>query len=443
MSQIIDKKRMLLQMSEDSDDDSVLDTNSTKSIVAWIDIITIIVALLLTKTPLSRSPTTNCQKLVWKKFISRYGKDDKFIKRHLRMSLQSFYKLLSYIKKDLIVSEYFSEKRGGSVLPEICLFCTLRWLAGGSYLDIYVITGVSIPSFYRVVYKTLQLICDCKELDLHFPLSQTDCIKAAKGFENISYKSAIINCIGCIDGYLLRIYTPQKSEAKNVKSFFSGHYQCHGINIQAVCDSKCRFTYFAIAAPGSTNDRDAIKETNFYKLMTRIPVGYCVIGDAAYEASERLVSMYCGLNRQSKVNDSFNFYASQCRIRIEMAFGLMQMKFGILWRPLKIKLKNVKFVILAISRLHNFIINERLADACNDDEEDELLLKCNKTNYYQTDIRHDNGDALNNIQGVGVDVDNLLTKGISNIRDHMTMRVAALGLHRPKSNIIKNDNEFL
>jgi hypothetical protein len=53
-------------------------------------------------------------------------------------------------------------------------------------------------------------------------------------FKSISYNEAIMNCIGIIDGYLLRIKTPSRIHVGNVKSYFSGHYQCYGINIQAV-----------------------------------------------------------------------------------------------------------------------------------------------------------------------------------------------------------------
>jgi hypothetical protein len=43
-----------------------------------------------------------------------------------------------------------------------------------------------------------------------------------------------------------------------------------------------------------------------------------------------------------------------------MAFGLMVKKWGILARPLTIKLKSVKTLMFAIAKLHNFCISERL-----------------------------------------------------------------------------------
>ncbi len=42
-----------------------------------------------------------------------------------------------------------------------------------------------------------------------------------------------------------------------------------------------------------------------------------------------------------------------------MAFGLMVKKWGILQRPITIHMQNIKHLILAIARLHNFCINER------------------------------------------------------------------------------------
>jgi hypothetical protein len=43
-----------------------------------------------------------------------------------------------------------------------------------------------------------------------------------------------------------------------------------------------------------------------------------------------------------------------------MAFGLMVKKWGIIGRPLNVKLVNVKHIVLAIARLHNYCINKRL-----------------------------------------------------------------------------------
>jgi hypothetical protein len=46
-----------------------------------------------------------------------------------------------------------------------------------------------------------------------------------------------------------------------------------------------------------------------------------------------------------------------------MAFGLMVKKWGLLSRPLPIKMSRIKHLMVTIARLHNFCIDERLAES--------------------------------------------------------------------------------
>ena len=58
------------------------------------------------------------------------------LKQHLRMSLTSFEKLLSFIRSSLEVDSAMAQLRDGVIIPEIALYCMLRYLASGSYSDI-------------------------------------------------------------------------------------------------------------------------------------------------------------------------------------------------------------------------------------------------------------------------------------------------------------------
>jgi hypothetical protein len=142
-------------------------------------------------------------------------------------------------------------------------------------------------------------------------------------FATISHGRAITNCVGVCDGFLLEIEAPRREVVGNVRSYFSGHYQRYGVNCQAVSDHLSRFIYFAIAGPGVMGDNSAVREVDLISLIDNLPVPFCVIGDAAYQPTEHLVAMYYGADRTRPFCDNFNFYASQLRIRIEMAFGLM------------------------------------------------------------------------------------------------------------------------
>ena len=134
------------------------------------------------------------------------------------------------------------------------------------------------------------------------------------------------------------------------------------VNVQAVSDHLSQFIYFAVAGPGVMGDNTAVRECDLYDLIQNLTIPYCVIGDAAYQPTEHLVSMYYGTNKSRKEFDNFNFYASQLRIRVEMAFGLMTKKWGILWRSLIINMRNTKYLAYAIALLHNYCINERIED---------------------------------------------------------------------------------
>jgi hypothetical protein len=368
----------------------------------------------------TREPSFEEQRLTWATYCDKHNRRGTF-KRQLRMAQQSFEKLLSYIREDLEVNETMANLRGGTILPEICLYVTLRWLAGGSYLDITDVAGISRPSFYRVLWKTCKAICNCPELAIIWPKTLADCQVAAANFADISRENAILNCVGVVDGYLLRINTPSKKEAGNVKSFFSGHYQCHGLNVQAVSDHLSRFIYFAVAGPGVMGDNDACKEVDLYELIEKLPVGFCVIGDCAYSPTEHLVPIYGGVLRLRPIYDNFNYYASQLRIRIEMAFGLMQMKWGILNHPIGVKLDNIKWMIVAIARLHNFVINER--EAHHDDAPSGI-------SYLPTVPMDENGDPII-LEPLSEEFPTW-----SQLREEMAKRVQNLGLERPSRNRI-------
>lgn len=121
----------------------------------------------------------------------------------------------------------------------------------------------------------------------------------------------------------------------------------------------CRFLYVAVAAPGGVSDVRAYSKLKLKQLVERLPTGYYIIGDNAYVPTEHLITPFSGSQRDDPANDAYNFYLSQIRIKIEMAFGHMTTKWRILRAPLEVKLKTGTMVVMSIARLHNFVISER------------------------------------------------------------------------------------
>jgi hypothetical protein len=116
------------------------------------------------------------------------------------------------------------------------------------------------------------------------------------------------------------------------------------------------------------------------------------------------------------------FFASQLRIRIEMAFGLMVKKWGILLRPLHIKLSNIKHLVMAIGKLHNFCINERLATS-----KDVAVFTPTNVSFNRHDEMLRDDSSFFQFEEMQLGYENPWSYN----RDRMVKEVAALHLTRP------------
>jgi len=121
--------------------------------------------------------------------------------------------------------------------------------------------------------------------------------------------------------------------------------------------------------------------------------------------------------------DTYNFFLSQLRIRIDMAFGMLTSKFQILKKPLQVKIRNAGKVFLVCARLHNFIINERIA---------EYGDNCDKLFAYNGD--DEEGDHT----FIASDVSVAQIRGNSIMRDILVDRIASMALVRPQDNRERN-----
>ena len=382
---------------------------------------------------LFRSPSLFEQRLQWDIFCTRYGHRAEF-KRHMRMTYASFNKLLTCLRPQLQVDNERANSRGGAILPELCLYICLRYLAGGSYSDIRFFTGVSIASLYRVTWKTIRAINNTRGhpadaaalLSINFPSSIEEAEEAALGFQSCSTQNCIWNCVAAVDGYHLQITTPSKKEAKNVRSFYSGHYQTYGVNVQASCDHNCKFSFIGVAGPGVLGDREALQQISLGRLIELLPGLFCVIADCAYPPSEHLVAIFRGDQAKYHKNDNFNYYASQLRIRIEMAFGLMVKKWGVLGRPVSVKLANVKHLVMAVARLHNFCIDERISQ--------KAVLNNQVVVFTPTNVAFDSHSTMLRDTAAIEDYEQMVSEfevGRCYNRERMVQEVQALQLTRP------------
>jgi len=241
------------------------------------------------------------ERIEWEKHVQKLAEEgtEAFLRMY-RMEYRSFMKLCTIISPKILVNFEMAWRRIGKegITIEIMLHCLLRWLAGGSYIDIRLSAGIIPAHFYTSVYKCMDAILSSEELSYKFPGTAKELEKAAQGFELLSTQAAIKGCVACLDGYLLQIKVPSSNETGNGKAYFSGHYHTYRINVQAACDHKCRFVYAAVAAPGGANDIAAFRKIQLSQMIQKLPPRKFVVGDNAYICSETLLTHFLVLRKR-------------------------------------------------------------------------------------------------------------------------------------------------
>jgi DDE superfamily endonuclease len=93
-------------------------------------------------------------------------------------------------------------------------------------------------------------------------------------------------------------------------------------------------------------------------------VEYWIANDVAYICSEYLLTSYTKSQlihpELGPRHDAFNFFPSSLRIHIEQSFEILVVRFGILWRLLKVPLAVVPRILSACTRIPNFCIEQGL-----------------------------------------------------------------------------------
>lgn len=288
--------------------------------------------------------------------------DDGLFEREFRMSHASFRKLVELLKDDLSPKN-IKRTRCDYIDPTSKVMMSLRWFAGGQYIDQCRIHGISKSAFFKCVNQVVKAIGKNPEIGVpKWPETVEECDEYASEWAALSGPSGVrglfTTVIGMLDGILISTRSPSKEEVNNPEDYRSGHKKRIGINCQAMCDAKLRFIFVSVKCPGKTHDLKAYEHSELSRMVENLPEGYWCGGDNAYVNSEHLIVPLPGRNL-SVANDAFNYYLSQLRIRIECAFGLLVARWGVLWRPLRGKVRNWPRVIKAVCQLHNYCIDER------------------------------------------------------------------------------------
>ena len=154
-----------------------------------------------------------------------------------RMSFHDFKVLVDMLYEN-ISYDYARYEFTSTQMPiraEITVAIGLCWFAGASCVDLKNIYCCSASSFYRHRHQFICALNLCDSLKLSFPSTPKEVHYTQLGFHIVSTTNIIYGCVGAIDGLLVVIKCPSmKDSENNPSSYYSGHYCCHGLNIQAV-----------------------------------------------------------------------------------------------------------------------------------------------------------------------------------------------------------------
>ncbi|CAB1101963.1 unnamed protein product [Ectocarpus sp. CCAP 1310/34] len=198
-----------------------------------------------------------------------------------RMEYDDFRVLIDHLRPALHKNEKMGLLRIGAIPVEYQIAMTLRWLAGGSIYECMDGHVIARSTAYHVTSTVINALNACPELNCKWPEARMDVVR---------------KCVGAMDGLFVRMIKPSAKEVAEPNLYYNGHRK--GV----------------------------------------------VVGDAAYGASERVVVPFPGTSLSAS-QDACNNYVSQYRMAIEQTYGILVRRWGILWRPMEVRIEKFEHVV--------------------------------------------------------------------------------------------------
>eukprot|EP00808_Paulinella_micropora_P010168 g38690.t1 len=326
-------------------DASILLFSSTEHIQLWdgddLGELLLLTSLAKLSQKKAFTPGSKRHRMDWETRVASLS--DRRFKRRYRVTKEQFDTLLSRLRPELEVA-CAKAHCYASVAPELQLSMNLRFLAGGSYLDIADLHGVGESTFYKCLWRVILLLNRDSLLgeSMKFP-DESEFESLAAGWQSLSSVPHIFDgCLLAIDGIIFKIPCPQPHEVPNP------------INISAA-GPDLRFRWADVRCAGSTHDQLAYTVSGLDDMLKRLPLKHYLVGDNGYILHEYLLVPYKGkfIRRIDPYKDSFNFHLSQLRIHVERAFGMLTARWGILWKPITTSFAGTLAILTSCFRLHN------------------------------------------------------------------------------------------
>ena len=186
------KRRRLLQ----SEERSATDLSRRRNVCAML-------AVVIHDLEADRAVLWRRNRLDWDKYLQEMRHSH--FRSMFRMSHACFLTILEKIGTFMERNRTKSENAGGYISPSMQLGMSVRFCAGGTYLDIHDRYGVSSSSFYSLVFACLELIVE--HYPIVFPTDAADLKELTAGFQQRQHEHmrVFLHALGALDGILLKI----------------------------------------------------------------------------------------------------------------------------------------------------------------------------------------------------------------------------------------------
>ena len=219
--------------------------------------------------------------------------DDETFKKMFRLDRFTFEDLADRLGEHIIRDEAKAEASSGQPIT-VCtrLAVTLRWLAGGSHIDLCFACGISKTSFFSdrgVLWPTIEALDTI--LHMGVPLGDNFALDELSKEFRIHSKGVLDGCILAMDGLIVRTRCPYRWEVPNQRDY--RNRKCgFGFLILAGSDVRGKFVFATAQHSGSTNDIIAWQDSALHAALEahQLPAKYFMIGDEAFRCTNQVLS---------------------------------------------------------------------------------------------------------------------------------------------------------
>ena len=299
------------------------------------------------------------------------GYSDKDFVRRYRMSRERFNNIVEDIRPKVEPTTPLAIARaiassGSIIKAELRLGSTLRILSGGSYLDAADLHAIHDKS---IMESTVWPVCRAivssvnPELDnIHFPFDDEMALRRHEATFKKQAGHLFPGTVAAGDGCGLCIEQPSDKEVGgNVKDHHTRKYD-FAYGFLLFCDNHNHIMSVEATHVASAHDAAMYDVSRVHEAIEKgkLPHWAHVLLDAAFACTDQeLVPSPIPKNGLSKERDTFNFMLSQQRQAGERTFGILYSRWGILWRPLRVKFDNLSLLLHTLCRLHNYCMADR------------------------------------------------------------------------------------